>query len=65
MAPPLIAVVPPLTETDDRTKLEPTAALKVVVPVLVTVNDPSLGAFWLSTVPVNVVFPVPSLTVRS
>ena len=57
-APPLRSVVPPLTDTLARAVV-PTAALKVVVPLLVTVR-----AYPPSTVPVKVVLLVVSLTVR-
>ena len=55
----MMSVVPPDTKTLAKAVVLPTAALNVVVPVLVTIN-----ALAPSTVPVNVVFPVPSLTLK-
>ena len=59
--PPLISVVPPVTGDAQERAIPippPTAALKVVVPVLVTAK-----ALVPLTVPVKVVFPAPLFTV--
>ena len=60
-APPLTAVVPPALVVTDAAD---TAALKVVVPVVFTVNSPSAPSVAPPTAPVKVTLPDPAETVN-